>query len=89
MSTDANVSYVLEAFVSKAWALTGPHFDLLDLFWIYYFQVIVQEEYQIYPFESFVADVGGYLGLLLGASILSLVESSTNIITRFLLRRPK
>ena len=56
-------------------------------FWIYYFQVIVQEEYQIYQFESFVADVGGYLGLLLGASILSLVESSTNIIARFLFKR--
>ena len=53
-----------------------------------HFQVIVQEEYLIYPFESFVADVGGYLGLLLGASILSLVESSTNIIARFVSRGP-
>jgi hypothetical protein len=42
----------------------------------------VQEEYKIYPLESFVADVGGYLGLLLGASILSLIESSTDIIEK-------
>ena len=44
--------------------------------------MIVQEEYWLYPFESFMADVGGYLGLLLGASILSLVEYSTDIIKK-------
>jgi hypothetical protein len=42
----------------------------------------VQEEYELYPIESFIADVGGYLGLLLGASILSLVEYSTDIIRK-------
>ena len=42
----------------------------------------MQEEYELYPIESFVADVGGYLGLLLGASILSLVEYSTDIIRK-------
>ena len=42
----------------------------------------MQEEYELYPIESFIADVGGYLGLLLGASILSLVEYSTDIIRK-------
>ena len=38
------------------------------------FQVHVMEEYELYSFSSFVADVGGFLGLLLGASLLSLFE---------------
>ena len=42
----------------------------------------MQEEYELYPIESFIADVRGYLGLLLGASILSLVEYSTDIIRK-------
>ena len=45
-----------------------------------YLQVLIKEEYEIYTIENFVAEVGGYLGLLLGASILSIVESSTVII---------
>ena len=32
----------------------------------------VKEEYYIYDKDSFMADCGGYLGLLLGASLLSL-----------------
>ena len=39
------------------------------------FQVHVMEQYQLYGFSSFVADVGGFLGLLLGASLLSLFET--------------
>ena len=33
------------------------------------------EQYRLYGFSSFVADVGGFLGLLLGASLLSLFET--------------
>ena len=32
------------------------------------------EQYELYGFSSFVADVGGFLGLLLGASLLSMFE---------------
>ena len=32
------------------------------------------EEYRLYNSASFIADFGGYLGLLLGASLLSLIE---------------
>ena len=34
----------------------------------------LQEEYIIYNFDSFIADVGGFLGLLLGHSALSLFK---------------
>jgi len=37
-----------------------------------YFQVM--EQVERYNLDSLVADVGGYLGLLLGASILSLFD---------------
>ena len=33
------------------------------------------EEYYIYNFGSFIADVGGYLGLLLGSSLLSMYHT--------------
>ena len=35
-------------------------------------QHFVRREYLIYGFDSLVADVGGYLGLLLGHSLLSI-----------------
>ena len=36
----------------------------------------VQREVTKYPFESFVAEVGGYLGLLLGVSVLDFLTVS-------------
>ena len=44
-----------------------------------------EEQYRIYDFNSFIADVGGYMGLLLGSSFLSLydeVESSLRTLHR-------
>ena len=35
-------------------------------------QVDIEEEYLVYDFKAFVADFGGYLGLLLGGSIISI-----------------
>ena len=35
----------------------------------------VRNEYEIYDFNSLIADIGGYLGLLLGHSILSVFYS--------------
>ena len=37
-------------------------------------QMVVEEEILIYDLGDLVADTGGYLGLLLGLSLLSLVE---------------
>ena len=34
----------------------------------------IREEYVIYSFDSFIADVGGFLGLLLGHSVLSMFQ---------------
>ena len=37
----------------------------------------VREEYIVYDMSNFIADVGGYLGLLMGHSILSIYYLST------------
>ncbi len=37
----------------------------------------VREEYVIYDGGSFIADVGGFLGLLLGHSILSMFQMAS------------
>ena len=35
---------------------------------------IEEEQYYVYDFDSFFADVGGYMGLLLGSSVLSMYD---------------
>ena len=40
------------------------------------FQIEVTEEYELYDFTDFLSDVGGYFGLLLGASLLSMIEDT-------------
>ncbi len=37
---------------------------------------MIRKEYMIYGFDSLIADVGGYLGLLLGHSLLSLFNGA-------------
>ena len=34
-------------------------------------------QYLVYDYDSMIADVGGYLGLLLGHSALSIAETAT------------
>ena len=41
----------------------------------------VIEEYFLYDFDSFIPDVGGYLGLLLGYSLLSMYHTFTQWLT--------
>ena len=49
-----------------------------------------EDQYIIYDFNSFIGDVGGFLGLLLGYSILSLYGDMVGIVERFkLCSRPK
>ena len=38
------------------------------------FQVKVIEDYPVYTIENFIGEVGGYLGLLLGASLPSIYD---------------
>ena len=42
----------------------------------------LNEEYLVYDFNNFIADIGGYLGLLLGHSILSIYSTSADWITK-------
>ena len=41
-------------------------------------------QYYVYDFNAFVADVGGYLGLLLGHSIFGMFEPIMKFITKCL-----
>ena len=52
-----------------------------------YYQV--KEEYAVYNFDSFIADVGGYMGLLLGQSIFSIVCSFWDISSHFKIPKKK
>ncbi len=55
--------------IEKSWPGTGSVFQLglfnRDT------RYMLLKQYVIYDFNSFIADVGGYLGLMLGHSILS------------------
>ena len=42
-----------------------------------------EEQYVIYDFNSFIGDVGGFLGLLLGYSALSIYDELIGMIRRF------
>ena len=43
----------------------------------------VKEEYLLYDYDSFIADVGGFMGLLLGCSIFSLYTELADLVVRF------
>ena len=56
---------------SRSWKQTKyPTLTMIFLFEDGTYQF--QEEYVVYDFNDFIADVGGYLGLLLGHSVLSI-----------------
>ena len=42
----------------------------------------LKKEYYKYNWGSFIADVGGYLGLLLGSSILSMYHMTTPLLIK-------
>ena len=50
-----------------------PRNTLLIKAWFYNGRNFLRREYPLYGYDSLIADVGGYLGLLLGHSILSIV----------------
>ena len=43
---------------------------------------VQEQEYIIYDVNSFIADVGGYMGLLLGCSILSLFDEVESVVKK-------
>ena len=48
----------------------------------HYTQVLVRSEIKLYTFSSFIADIGGFLGLLLGESLVSYVLLGTHWIKK-------
>ena len=46
-----------------------------------------KKQYVVYDINSFIADVGGFMGLLLGFSILGLYDELANLLRRFKLKR--
>ena len=44
--------------------------------------VNVRKQYVIYDFNSFIADVGGFMGLLLGFSLLSIYDEIEGLIKK-------
>ena len=55
-------------FVADLWFISAAHEE--------------RQEYRIYDMDSFIADVGGYLGLLLGHSIYSMVGGISGLISQ-------
>ena len=56
----------------------------MELSFPHYTQVLVRNEIKLYTFSSFFADVGGFLGLLLGESLVSYVLLGTHWMTKFI-----
>ena len=63
----------------REWPHGSPTLHIIFLFEDGSYQV--QEEYIVYDVDDFIADVGGYLGLLLGHSILSIYYISVGWFT--------
>ena len=46
-----------------------------------------REQYIIYDTSSFIADIGGYMGLMLGVSLMSIYENAETLFRKMLKRR--
>ena len=57
---------------------------LMQLTFPHYTKVLVRNEIKLYTFSSLIADIGGFLGLLLGESLVSYVLLGTHWITKFI-----
>ena len=58
--------------------------SFMQLSFPHYTQVLVRNEIKLYTFSSFFADVGGFLGLLLGESLVSYVLLGTHWMTKLI-----
>ena len=56
----------------------------IQLVFPHYTKVLVRNEINLYTFSSFFADVGGFLGLLLGESLVSYVLLGTHWMTKLI-----
>ena len=56
----------------------------IELTFPHYTTVLIRNEIKLYTFSSLMADIGGYLGLLLGESMVSYVLLGTHWMTKFI-----
>ena len=72
----------MSEITNVAWNSTS-HYGEINL-WLYISMretsYVHEEQYLIYDHNSFIADVGGYMGLLLGSSILSLFDEVEGLV---------
>ncbi len=62
-----------------------PEFELLDLrFYLKHGGIPFREEVFIFDFLDLVGNVGGFMGLFLGASLLSIMDDATEVFGRML-----
>ena len=62
----------------------GGKISMMELTFPHYTKVLVRNEIKLYTFSSFFADVGGFLGLLLGESLVSYVLLGTHWMKKIL-----
>ena len=58
------------------------HSDVLLVFTIYDRSYHEEEQYIIYDSNSFFADIGGFMGLILGSSILNIYDEMVELLRR-------
>ena len=68
--------------VQRSWKIKKEKYDGEQKtgFWLEWYEpsnVLVREEVQLYTLINFFAEVGGYLGLLLGESLLSYIITTS------------
>ena len=56
------------------------HSDVLVVFTIYARSYVEEEQYIVYDSNSFLADIGGFLGLVLGSSMLNLYDEVVGLL---------
>ena len=55
--------------------------DVLVVFTIYERSYVEEEQYVIYDGNSFLADIGGFLGLVLGSSMLNIYDEVVGLLS--------
>ena len=56
----------------------------IELTFPHYTTVLVRNEIKLYTFSSWIADIGGFMGLLLGESLVSYVLLGTHWMTKLI-----
>ena len=56
----------------------------IELTFPHYTTVLVRNEIKLYTFSSWIADIGGFMGLLLGESLVSYVLLGTHWMSKFI-----